>query len=344
MNDSMKTTCLIEELELAKNLIVSGFGELQEIRMGDDFFHLPQLLLASGFERLIKCFFCLVHEARTGKFPDTKFLIKLGHDLEKLKQNLVADYFSTNDKPLLIDDLDYLKTDPLLDKIIHVLSEFGQKARYYNLDIVTGSSHPPIKTKAEWEELEKAIEDPSPYITGDSMDALYRDYYPKVNAKIISKLERLCRAITMQFTLGGHGGRLQQMSSIVSDFIKMKDEEFGTIDYRRSAKYFQQSKDKWTQRKKEDVLGSPWPSALISKQDYEGDWPFRFDEVILECRDSLFCIVNIEGHDFALNGAAKSKFNFPSPHDTGTAIIGKSIGPFIDMAFSLSGKNMGGGR
>jgi hypothetical protein len=338
MNDAFRTMCICDELELAKNLITTGFGELQEIRMGNDFYHLPHLLLASGLERLIKCYFCLVHEARNGQYPNTRFLKSLGHDLKKLKQTLVADYYSVSNRPLLVQDLDYLKNDPLLDEVIHVLSEFGQKARYYNLDIITGTQKPPIDPKAEWEELEKAIENPSPYIAGDSMDALYRDYYPKVNAQIIAKLERLCRAVTMQFTLGGHGGKLQQVSSIVFDFIKMRDEEFGTIDYRRSAKYFQQSKDKWSKRSKKAVLKSCWPSDVITKEEFRGDWPFRFDEVITECREGLFCIINIEGYDFALNGAAKGRYGYPYPHDAGIAILGKSIGPFIDMAFSLSSK------
>lgn len=59
------------------------------------------------------------------------------------------------------------------------------------------------------------------------------------------------------------------------------------------------------------------------------------DEVIVECRDELFCIVNIAGYDFALNGAAKSRFDYPYPHDMGLAILGKSIHPFIAIAFKL---------
>jgi hypothetical protein len=58
--------------------------------------------------------------------------------------------------------------------------------------------------------------------------------------------------------------------------------------------------------------------------------------VVIECRETLFCIINIGGFDFALNGSAKSQFGYPFPHDAGIAILGKSIGPFIDMAFSLS--------
>jgi len=343
MSESIRATCLIEELETAHNLIECGFGELQEMRMGNDFYHLPQQLLASGFERLMKCYFCLVYEARNGQYPETRFLERLGHDLEKMKRTLATDYFATNGIPLLCDDLDFLKNDLLLERIIHILSGFGKKARYYNLDIVTGSQKPPIDPKAEWEALETDVEDPSPYLSLDSMEALHRDYYPRVNAIIIAKLERLFRAIAMQFTLGRHGGKLQQLSPTIATFITLKNEDFGTRDYRRSVKESRQSKDKWSKRSKADVSNSRWPSALISKEQFEGDWPFRFEEVVIECRENLFCIINIEGYDFALNGAANSRFGYPFPHDAGIAILGKSIGPFIDMAFSLSPTSNAGG-
>ena len=336
MDESLRTTCLIEELETARNLIKSGFGKLQEIRIDNDFYHLPQLLLASGFERLMKCYICLVYEARHGNYPDTDFLKKLGHDLQKLKQVVAEDYFATNDIPLLCSDLEFLKTNVLLEQIIHTLSEFGKKARYYNLDIITGTQKPLIDPKKEWEALERDIEDPTPYLNTDSTEALFRDYYPHVNSRIIAKLERLFRAIAMQFTLGKYGERLQQLSPTLKDFRNLKNGELGITDYRYSVKLLQQLKAHWSKRTKADVLNSPWPSAIISKDEYGEDWPFRSREVIIERRENIFCIINIEGYDFALNGAAHSRYNFPNPHDAGVAILGKSIGPFIDKAFSLT--------
>jgi hypothetical protein len=34
-----------------------------------------------------------------------------------------------------------------------------------------------------------------------------------------------------------------------------------------------------------------------------------------------------------------SWLNYPDPHEVGIAIIGKSIGPFIDIAFKLDERN-----
>jgi hypothetical protein len=336
MNDSIRTMCLIQELETARELIKAGFGELQEIHLGNDFYHLPQQLLASGLERLLKCYFCLVYEARNGVFPDKVFLKSIGHSLVDAKQMLIDDYFESNGIPLLEADLDYLRKDALLDEIIRILSEFGKMARYYNLEIVTGSPNPPIDPSSEWEQLEKKIEDPTPYLTPDSLDALYHDYYPRVNAKIVGMLERFVRAVCMQFTLGNHGGRLKQVMATVSDFIFLKDDEFGMTDYRRSVARNQQIKANWSKRSKERALKSKWPSRLVVASDYGDKWPFRADEVVVECRDNMFCVVNVKGYDFALNGSAKTRFGYPDPHDSGVAILGRSVGPFIDLAFSLA--------
>jgi len=336
LNNTTRVLALIQELETARELIKAGFGELQKIRMSNDFYHLPQQLLASGLERLLKCYFCLVYEARNGTFPDKSFLKSIGHGLVDAKRMLIDDYFESNGIPLLIDDLDFIQNDALLDEIIGILSEFGKMARYYNLEIVAGSPNPPIDPSSEWERLETKIEDPRPYLTPDSLEALHRDYYPRVNAKILAKIERFVRAACMQFTLGKHGGRLQQLSPTVFDFIMLKDEEFGTRDYRRSVVRNQQTKANWSKRSQKKALSSRWPSTLAVARDYGDKWPFRTDEVVVECRENMFCVVNIEGYDFALNGSAKTRFGYPDPHDAGVAILGRSVGPFIDLAFSLA--------
>ncbi len=67
----------------------------------------------------------------------------------------------------------------------------------------------------------------------------------------------------------------------------------------------------------------------------EGDWPFYADEIIIECRQKHWCIVTIDGYDYALNGAAKGRYKLENPHDAGMAILGKSIEYFITMALKL---------
>ena len=63
-DDTVRFLCLLDELETSRELLKSGFGHLQEIDMGSTFYHLPHQLLASGFERLMKCASPLFARAR----------------------------------------------------------------------------------------------------------------------------------------------------------------------------------------------------------------------------------------------------------------------------------------
>ncbi len=336
MNAQIKDMCIHEELSTSYQLIVTGLGELQEINMGNDFYHLPHLLLASGLERFMKSYICLAYEAKEGKYPDLNMLKKLGHDLSELNEEIINNYFADDNRPALKEDLSFLKKDKQLKIILKILSEFGKYARYYNLDVVTGKSvQSSFDPKKEWENLEKSIEDPTPYLTSDNQEGLHHDYYPRVNSQIIAIIERFIRVITRQFTLGGHGKKISQYYIPFSPFLGMMDNDLGTKEYRRSVQVLQVKKETWIKRTDEEIKRSPWPTKEILKTQFSGEWPFRSDKVIVELRNPFFCVIYIEGYDFALNGAAKSRYNLPYPHDAGLAILGRSIGPFIDATLNL---------
>jgi len=340
INDLQKFLSLHDELRTSYRLISLGLGELQCIGMAEDFYHLPFQLLSSGLERLMKCYICLVYEANEGKFPIYEDLKRqFGHDLSKLKTEITEKYFKINDIPALKEDVDFLNKTPLLDKVLHVLSEFGKFARYYNLDVITGNAKAIFSPDSEWENIETDILKTIPEFQYASLIEKGDEYYQKINMEIVKIIERFVRAISRQFTLGQHGDKLQQLSIIGSSFRNLSDSELGQKDYRVSSKILQEQKDKWHHRKENKILNGRYPARKIHRDNFDGEWPFHSDEVIVECRDGLFCIVNINGYDFALNGAAKSKFGYPYPHGMGLAILGKSVGPFIDMAFKLKTQN-----
>ena len=334
--DSLRFRCLLEELETSHELIKSGFGHLQEIDITNTFYHLPHQLLASGFERLMKCYISLVYSGQYGSYPDKKYMKSLGHNLEELLERICADCYGGKVRPFVQREFDFITTDLVLRQCIRILSLFGEKGRYYNLDIVTGAAETPIDPTGEWKDLELAVEDATPFLS--DLEALHRDYYPRVHSQLIAKMERLVRAIAMQFTLGDHadqGGKLSQTSSIYTDFRNLRDEKCGTVDYRRSVRILEQNKENWTKRTEHEIVGGKWPTRVVTKADFREAWPFRADRVIVERRDDIFCIINIDGYAFALNGAAKSCFKLPFPHDAGIAVLGRSVGPFIDMALGL---------
>ena len=334
--DTTKFLCLCEELETSRELIKAGFGSLQEIDMDNTFYHLPHQLMASGFERLMKCYISLVYEGQKGSYPDEKYMKRLGHDLKALLKKICTEFYGGKTRPFVQEEFEFITTDPILQECIRILSLFGKQGRYYNLDIVAGSSQSPINPRVEWESLEASIEDITPFL--DDTESLYRDYYPRIHSQLIAKMERLTRAIALQFTIGDHvdqNGRLRQASGIYTEFRSLRDEELGDNDYRRSVQILKQEEKNWTKRSEQEIVYGKWPTRIVTKAEFGEMWPFRTDRVIVECQNNMFCIVHITGYAFGLNGAARSHLKIPCPYDAGVAVLGRSVGPFIDMAFAL---------
>jgi hypothetical protein len=297
-------------------LLKLGFGEYQNLGGANDFYYLPFQLISSGFERLMKCMICLGHIEKNGNFPEPNlFRNILKHDLIKLKNHIAEIYFQENSKALS-EDLDYIKNDKDLETLIGLLSEFGKFARYYNLNVITGEINPGIDIKAAWEEYETKI---------------------VLNDKEL--LKKLTRALARQFTLGRLGKLAQQNSPIIYDFLMLRDEQIGNTDYRSNTTRYVQRDHKPHQRTSADDYerkhNKDYKSKLVTKNEFDGDWPFYADKVIVECRQKHWCVVTIDNYDYALNAAAKGKYKIEDTLEAGMAILGKSITPFIQMALDL---------
>ena len=98
-HDTVRFLCLLDELETSRKLLESGFGHLQEIDMGNSFYHLPHQLLASGFERLIKCYIAVVRKGRDGTYPNRKAMQSLGHDLKCLLKTICTEHYGGTQRP-----------------------------------------------------------------------------------------------------------------------------------------------------------------------------------------------------------------------------------------------------
>ncbi|OEK09040.1 hypothetical protein A8C32_14215 [Flavivirga aquatica] len=348
MTDSIiKDLYLHDELTTSFKLIKLGFGEFQNLDSINDFYHLPFQLLSSGLERLMKCFICLGYYEIHKEYPDSKYLKKCGgrngHDLNELKNNILTNYFENRKIPALKIDEKFLREDSDLKELIYLLSEFGKYARYHNLDIITSASKPSIDVKRLWEKYETDIVLADTNLLEKLSDFEYeKEVHSYVTQFIISKLEIFVRAISRQFTIGQLGEKAQQFSPVYYDFILLKDDKIGTIDYRKQTTRFKQKEKKTHKRTAIDNLNRKINPDIkfkkISKKDFHGEWPFYAEEVIIECRQKYWCTIEIDGIDYALNGSASDRYKLDSVADAGMSIRGKSIGPFIDMALELNEK------
>ena len=332
---------LIEELDTSIKLIRLGFGEFQNLGAANDFYHLPFQLISSGFERLMKCHICLGHIEQNGIYPDPKlFKNKLGHDLNKIKEHILENYFKVDDFPILKKDKSDLSENPEINTLVSLLSEFGKFARYYNLDVITGQTNAIVDVKSLWQEFETnlILKDADLLAKFGDLET-QREAIDENNRDIIILLERFVRAISRQFTFGKLGSQALQLSTTLFDFIKLTDNELGTTDYRKSTISYKE-RDRYPQKRTlsdeiERETNNSYKSQKIMKSEFKGDWPFYNDEVIIECRNKFWCVVTIDGYDYALNGAAVGRYKLENVHDAGMAILGKPVSDFTKLALEL---------
>jgi hypothetical protein len=340
----IKDLHLYDELLTSFKLIEIGFGEFQNIDMVNDFYHLPFQLLSSGFERLMKCHICFGAHEHEGKYPEFLELKRYGgdngHDLGELKRVILNSYFKINDIPVLQEDHDFLSNNENLDRLLYLLSEFGKFARYYNLDVVTDNKKHSINVKSLWEDYESKIltSDPELMKKFENIE-LHEEVINTIQRRILITLEKFVRSISRQFTMGKLGKIALQYSSVYHPFILLRDNELGTKNYREKTTRYKSNKREPHKRSIKDELDRKFNENYIHqrirKEEFDGDWPFYHEEIIIECRDHHWCIVTIDGVDYALNGAAQARYKLESVHDAGMAVLGKSISSFIDMALNL---------
>ncbi|WP_201617508.1 hypothetical protein [Psychrobacter urativorans] len=337
--ENIKYFVLLDELETSEKLITLGFGELQNINPSNDFYFLPFQLLSQGFERFMKAYICLGHFHKYQELPNFSYIKGLNHNLEKLLKDIVDNYYFDYDRPQFELDNKFIRTDPDLKELLSILSEFGKLARYYNFDLITGNTKIGVNTKEQWKEFESKILDSEDYEKLTDLN-LNHEVYQKISTYIIIVFERYISAISRQFIFRCLGEQATQLS--VSNFFsfgELYEKDFGKRDYRHQTTKYKETPKKVHKRTVLDAfqrkVNHEYKSKKILKSDYDGDWPFYADEVIIECRQSHWCIVTIDRFDYALNGSAQNRFKLENPHDAGMAILGVSLSNFIKMAREL---------
>lgn len=123
------------------------------------------------------------------------------------------------------------------------------------------------------------------------------------------------------------------------DFGMLYPKNFGNTDYRKNTTRYKLQPRKVHKRTLIDYLqrrfNPNFKSKTIHKDEFDGEWPFLVDKVIIERRYGHWCVVTIEGKDYALNGSAKGRYKLEDAYDAGMANIGVPISSFIQLALEL---------
>lgn len=237
MTTTLQNIMLGEELLNAVRLCKTGLRELNRMNGATDFFHLPILMLASGIERFMKTIICCHHLSTEGEFPKKNIFLKgrSGHDLILLLDHIINKCFSekyVSQIPAAKKDIDFLRNNTKIKRIVQILSDFGQSARYYNLNVVLGYSDPGPSPDEEWQKLEMEIlkEDPqwTEKIADPSQSASNHAY---INTNLTVNCEKLIRSLSRLFTIGGLGDYANSISVHTHHFLFLNDSQLGKTNY-----------------------------------------------------------------------------------------------------------------
>lgn len=342
LEDRVKYFALLEEVETSIRLIRVGFGEMQNLSLNNGFIFLPLQLLSQGFERLLKSYICIINWEEKGTFPEFKLIKGLGHDIQKIKDVILQDFSET--AKFSAKECEFLISDTELNELLHILSEFGKLARYYNFDVITGNKKPSVNTKELWEKYESKILKNEPELYEKLMDNHQsNEVFQYISFRVIRLFEKFAQAFCSKIIYGPISSGIGiYFTFILNDFADLIDENYGKTNYRtHTIKY----KEELQAGKKRGVLfrikllANPnFKTSRIKKKSYVGDWPFYTEKVTVISYKKNWCTVLINGREYALNGSAKDKFKLENPHDSGEAIVGKSLGNFITIARNLWSK------
>jgi hypothetical protein len=140
MNETYRKIAVLIEIENSIKYLRNGLSELQKITPTNDFYDPTLLFLSSGLERLFKTMLCLNFKEVNGRLPSRNEIWnhRQGHDIEFLKSEVEKICIPIN-RSFTEMDYELITNDSLIKSICKTLSEFAQRSRYFNMDVILGN-------------------------------------------------------------------------------------------------------------------------------------------------------------------------------------------------------------
>ncbi|MDQ1773062.1 hypothetical protein GQR60_19950 [Labilibaculum sp. A4] len=237
MNETYRNIAVVIEIGNSIKYLRNGLAEIQKISAANDFYDPLLMYLSSGFERIFKSMLCLNFKQKTGRLPNYKELMQgnNGHDIEYLK-NQIEKICIPVDRPFASMDYDIITKDEIINSICKTLSEYGRRARYFNLDAILGTEQE-FEAQKEWERIEthvlKDFFGERNFFKMLSNPKKIEKLYLKSNELLVSKLELFLRAITRQFIFGNFSSESNAYLFEIEAFSDIEDSQIGKTDYRQ---------------------------------------------------------------------------------------------------------------
>lgn len=237
MDEKFKNVAVIIEISNSIKYLRNGLAEIQRINASNDFYDPPLIYLSGGLERLFKSMICMNYKEVHGRHPNYQELMQNhnGHDIEFLKAQ-IEKLSVPIELPFAAKDYDIITKDELINQICKTLSEYAQKARYFNLDAILGRKQE-FDAKNEWEGIETAV---LKDFYGDKelfkmlkVPSKLDELYKKSSELLVVRIEQFLRAIARQFIFGTFSKDSKMFLFDISVFSDIDDNQLGQTDYRK---------------------------------------------------------------------------------------------------------------
>lgn len=220
------------ELDIALSLITTGLGFIQRGHQDEIERFRFLLLITSGLERLMKIILVLQIQQSEDRFLSKTELKKIGHNLQELCSSVVERCFTPRylQRPMAVGDKQFLQHDPLLQKMLLLLSDFAQEDRYAYLNAIANPERTLNPPNRRWEELEmEQIE------TTELMGLIRAQQYDladiRMRHNLIVCLETMLRAFARLFRFADLGDLAKSTSLKIWDFARIEDGDLGKRQY-----------------------------------------------------------------------------------------------------------------
>lgn len=141
--EEVKIIYLKNAVDKAARLIHFGIKELEEINfVNSDNYDFIFLFLSRGFELLMKSMVCFKSYEDDESFPTEKEMKDMGHDLGKLRKEIIRNYDKIPENILekyqeIENDKKFISKDYMLIKLIKLIAQFAINGRYFELNFIT---------------------------------------------------------------------------------------------------------------------------------------------------------------------------------------------------------------
>lgn len=185
---------ILDELESAIACLLAGLDRIAEGRTVLRADAPTLFLLSNGIERYLKVGVHILLHDRNGMFADFKTMKGYGHELLNLETALLGLENPTAARATIQsrEDLDFIRNDLLLRKLVECLDAFARTERYFLLDGASGKPMDPNSSpSARWEDVLELASDRNPELFLDADRARQI-----VAARLIGRVQRYLRCIS----------------------------------------------------------------------------------------------------------------------------------------------------